>query len=59
MIYKIQNDLKGNPCAICKTNTDGSGMSIPFDPANSDFVEYNKWLSEGNIPLPPDEPTLP
>jgi hypothetical protein len=34
-------------------------ISIPFDPANMDFVEYNKWLSEGNIPLPPDEPTLP
>jgi len=33
--------------------------TIPFDPANQDFVEYNKWLSEGNIPLPPDEPTLP
>lgn len=32
---------------------------IPFDPDNMDFVEYNKWLSEGNIPLPPDEPTLP
>ena len=27
---------------------------IPFDPANMDFVEYNKWLSEGNQPLPPD-----
>jgi hypothetical protein len=35
------------------------GAAIPFDPANMDFVEYNKWLSEGNIPLPPDEPTLP
>jgi hypothetical protein len=35
------------------------GACIPFDPANMDFVEYNKWLSEGNIPLPPDEPTLP
>lgn len=33
--------------------------SIPFDPANSDFVEYNKWLALGNKPLPPDEPTLP
>jgi hypothetical protein len=32
---------------------------IPFDTSNMDFVEYNKWLSEGNIPLPPDEPTLP
>jgi hypothetical protein len=28
---------------------------IPFDPANMDFVEYNKWLLEGNTPLPADE----
>ena len=29
---------------------------IPFDPDNTDFVEYQKWLSEGNQPLPTDEP---
>ena len=29
--------------------------SIPFDPDNQDFVEYQKWLSEGNQPLPADE----
>jgi hypothetical protein len=28
--------------------------TIPFDPDNQDFVEYNKWLSLGNQPLPPD-----
>jgi hypothetical protein len=28
---------------------------IPFDPANMDFVEYQKWLSEGNTPLPADK----
>jgi cytochrome c len=38
------------PCV--KRNLDGA--VIPFDPANMDFVEYNKWLSEGNQPLPPD-----
>jgi hypothetical protein len=32
--------------------------SIPFDPANRDYTEYLEWLSQGNEPLPPDEPTL-
>jgi hypothetical protein len=24
---------------------------IPFDPANTDYAEYLKWLDEGNTPL--------
>lgn len=28
---------------------------IPFDPANTDYQAYLKWLNEGNEPLPPDE----
>lgn len=28
---------------------------IPFDPDNQDFVEYQKWLSEGNAPIPADK----
>jgi hypothetical protein len=31
------------------------GACIPFDPANTDFVEYQKWLELGNEPLPADE----
>ena len=28
---------------------------IPFDPANTDYQEYLKWVSEGNTPIPADE----
>ena len=28
---------------------------IPFDPANTDYQDYLKWLDEGNTPLPAEE----
>jgi hypothetical protein len=28
--------------------------SIPNDPANRDYVEYQKWLKDGNKPSPAD-----
>ena len=29
--------------------------SIPFDPDNTDYQEYLKWLDEGNTPEPAEE----
>ena len=28
---------------------------IPFDPDNTDYQQYLKWVAEGNTPLPADE----
>jgi len=28
---------------------------IPFDPANTDYQAYLRWLEDGNTPLPADE----
>jgi hypothetical protein len=54
MIYQLlPNNLAGQPAQCIKRIVDNAW--IPFDPANQDFVEYNKWLSEGGVPLPADE----
>jgi hypothetical protein len=51
-MYKQYNNHNGLVTDSIQRLSDGA--FIPFDPANMDFVEYNKWLSEGNQPLPPD-----
>jgi hypothetical protein len=30
---------------------------IPFDPDNTDYQTYLKWLEEGGVPIPADEVT--
>ena len=54
MQYKYVNDQMGNLRlnVICAIKEDGSQMSIPADPQNRDWQQYQKWLAEGNEPLP-------
>lgn len=53
-MYKKHNDfLTGQLAKSVKRLSDNA--FIPFDPANTDYQEYLKWLDEGNEPLPADE----
>jgi len=55
-MYKLyKNIITGETKAVFKFNEDGSGMCIPFDPANIDYQEYLTWVAKGNTPLPADE----
>lgn len=52
-LHKFSWDTE--PSCVQKINDNGWVMTIPFDPANTDYQAYLKWLEEGNQPLPPDE----
>jgi hypothetical protein len=53
-MYKLFKDLHGvvvdNSIIRLSDNA-----YIPFDPANTDYQAYLKWVSEGNTPLPAEE----
>ena len=56
MIYKLGKDLiSGQIRSVNKIDDDGQIYGIPFDPDNTDYQAYLKWVSEGNTPEPADE----
>ena len=54
-MYQLVNDPKTNEVACIRRLSDTA--CIPFDPANTDYQAYLKWLEEGNTPEPADEVT--
>ena len=47
MMYKLQKAPNGN---IASITIIGQAITIPFDPANTDYQEYLEWVDEGNTP---------
>jgi hypothetical protein len=52
-MYQLQPAYLGQTAQCIKRLSDNA--FIPFDPANTDYQAYLKWLEEGNEPLPPEE----
>ena len=51
-MYKLQNGFANHQNLIRLSDN----ANIPFDPNNTDYQEYLKWLAEGNEPEPADQP---
>ena len=52
-MYKLLPDTQLGVAQCVKRIADTT--FIPFDPANTDYQAYLKWLDEGNTPEPADE----
>jgi hypothetical protein len=52
-MYKSCPEYRGSAAQSVIRKTDGA--CIPFDPANTDYQAYLKWLEAGNVPIPADE----
>ena len=52
-MYQLLQDTPMG-AANCVKRIDDNAF-IPFDPANTDYQEYLKWVAEGIEPQPADE----
>jgi hypothetical protein len=48
-MYKLYKSLDNQVRVVIRLE---DNAWIPFDPANTDYQAYIKWLDEGNTPLP-------
>ena len=52
-MYQLIKNLNGGESTSVLRLADHA--NIPFDPANTDYQAYLKWVAEGNTPLPAEE----
>ena len=51
-MYKLINNPYGGTQVVLRLS---DMANIPFDPDNTDYQAYLKWVAEGNTPEPADE----
>ena len=51
-MYKLITIQSKEPNSVLRLK---DGACIPFDPANTDYIAYLKWVAEGNTPEPADK----
>jgi hypothetical protein len=51
-MYKLQKSQRTNEVNFVEKTEGNIKLCIPFDPANTDYQAYLKWVAEGNTPTP-------
>ncbi len=49
-MYKLKKNVITGDINVVLKIEEGLIISIPFDPDNTDYQAYLKWVSEGNTP---------
>jgi len=51
-MYKLVKNIDNEIKVVCRLS---DNACIPFDPANTDYQAYLRWLEAGNTPEPAEE----